>query len=198
MRRRTGKKSAPAGPEDEVAFETERLVGLEPEERDLPFLARLQADADVMRYVTARPRTAEEVREKLVEYRDHWRRHGTGFAILYRKTGLQPVGYGGFRWLETLGAYEIGCVLDKPHWKDGLGTELARALLDKGFGEMKLPQILAMVEKTNQRSTQLCEKLGMTLLSYGNYEGLSCKLFGVDREAWLSGTPDRFVPFDDQ
>ena len=38
---------------------------------------------------------------------------------------------------------EIGWILHRDHWRQGNGTEMGKALLDFGFGELNLHRILA-------------------------------------------------------
>lgn len=180
------------------SLETERLTFRPLTRDDLPFLQRLQAKADVMRLVCGKARGADEVAQSLESYFAHWKRYGYGFSLVSTRAQGTPVGYAGFRQIERLDAPEIGYVADTPFWGQGLAGEAVLALLAHGFEHYDFPQILATVEKTHARSERLCERMGMKLISYGTFDGLSCKLFGIDKDEWQSGKTEPFVPFDEQ
>jgi len=60
---------------------------------------------------------------------------------------------------------EISYILHPDYWGQGLGTEVARQLLRKGFGELKLHRIYATCDPRNVASARILQKVGMT------YEG---------------------------
>ena len=60
---------------------------------------------------------------------------------------------------------DIGYVLNRRFWSQGIATEAARAMLEFGFGELKLHRIYATCDANNRGSARVMEKLGM------QYEG---------------------------
>jgi RimJ/RimL family protein N-acetyltransferase len=56
---------------------------------------------------------------------------------------------------------EIGWILHREHWKQGYGTEIGKALLAFGFGELNLHRILAHCDAENRGSYRIMEKIGM-------------------------------------
>ncbi len=58
-------------------------------------------------------------------------------------------------------AVEIGWRLAHGFWGKGLATEGARAVLDHGFIEQKLPRIVAITVPANVRSRPVMEKIGL-------------------------------------
>jgi len=56
---------------------------------------------------------------------------------------------------------EIGWILHRDHWRQGNGTEMGKALLDFGFGELNLHRILAHCDAENIASYKVMEKIGM-------------------------------------
>lgn len=76
------------------------------------------------------------------------------------------IGTVGFLWWETHeAAAEIGYVLAKPYWGQGLMTEVVRAVMRFGWDEMGLNRIQAHIEGENLGSQRVLEKCGM------QYEG---------------------------
>ncbi|MCL2060061.1 MAG: GNAT family N-acetyltransferase [Oscillospiraceae bacterium] len=56
---------------------------------------------------------------------------------------------------------EIGWILHRDNWKQGLGAEMGKAMLDFGFGELKLHRITAHCDAENYGSYRVMEKIGM-------------------------------------
>jgi len=56
---------------------------------------------------------------------------------------------------------EIGWILHRDHWRKGYGTELGRALIASGFGELHLHRIVARCDAENCASFGVMEKLNM-------------------------------------
>ena len=60
---------------------------------------------------------------------------------------------------------DIFYLIDAQHRSNGYATECARALLDHGFSEMKVPQINGRCFKTNRSSQRVLEKCGFKVSS---------------------------------
>lgn len=57
---------------------------------------------------------------------------------------------------------ELGYVLGRAHWNQGLMREALAALLGHAFGAMNLRRIECEIDPRNVPSMQLCERLGFT------------------------------------
>ncbi|QVY62651.1 GNAT family N-acetyltransferase [Cytobacillus gottheilii] len=57
--------------------------------------------------------------------------------------------------------YEIGWVFNPKYYSKGYASEAAKALLDYGFGKMKLHRIIATCQPENIASYRIMEKIGM-------------------------------------
>jgi RimJ/RimL family protein N-acetyltransferase len=57
---------------------------------------------------------------------------------------------------------EIGWRLAYDHWGRGYAPEAARAVLDFGFGQLALEEIVSFTAQVNQRSKSVMERIGMT------------------------------------
>ena len=60
---------------------------------------------------------------------------------------------------------DIFYLIDSQHRSNGYATECARALLEYGFSEMKIPQINGRCFKTNKASQRVLEKCGCEVSS---------------------------------
>lgn len=56
---------------------------------------------------------------------------------------------------------EIGWILNREHWQQGLGTEMGQAMLRLGFEDLKLRRIRAVCDAENIASYRVMEKIGM-------------------------------------
>ncbi|MBC7905177.1 MAG: GNAT family N-acetyltransferase [Rhodospirillaceae bacterium] len=56
---------------------------------------------------------------------------------------------------------EVAWRLDRDHWGKGLATEAAQAVLDYGFSQLGLAEIVSFTALPNVRSKAVMERLGM-------------------------------------
>ena len=56
---------------------------------------------------------------------------------------------------------EIGWIVHRDYWGQGLGTEMGKQMLTLGFGDLNLHRIVAHCDAENTGSYRLMEKLGM-------------------------------------
>jgi RimJ/RimL family protein N-acetyltransferase len=149
-------------------LETDRLL-LRPwrPAEDLDALVALNADADVMRWVTPnRPLRRDETADFLDRVIRHWDEHGFGlWALTPREEDAECIGFAGLAipsFLPAiLPAVEVGWRLAPARWGRGLATEAARASIAFGFERLGLRSIVAVVDARNERSLRVTEKLGM-------------------------------------
>lgn len=81
------------------------------------------------------------------------------FAVILKESGT-PIGGCGL-YLLGKDEGEIGWILHRNHWRRGYGTELGRALVALGFGELHLHRIVARCDAQNCASFGVMEKLNM-------------------------------------
>jgi RimJ/RimL family protein N-acetyltransferase len=79
-----------------------------------------------------------------------------------RRDGGRLIGNCGIRIKSAEGRIaDLGYELDPEEWGQGFATEAARALLDFGFGVLKLHRIWANCDAENVASARVLEKIGM-------------------------------------
>ena len=133
----------------------------------LPLLVELDADAEVLRHILGRARTAEEVQA-------FW-------GPICADTTADAVGLGWWvgrmrstgdflGWwdlspevpvVEHPGRAEAGWRLARRHWGQGLATEGARTLVDHGLRTVGLGTVWAETMAVNAASRRVMAKLGM-------------------------------------
>jgi RimJ/RimL family protein N-acetyltransferase len=138
---------------------TERLTLSPLAASDLPHLVALNGDPEVMRYLTGRAMSPDEVAAELP-------------GLLHGERGLRLwSGYdahGAFAGVWFLSADpddpdagELGWRLPRAVWGQGLAAEGARALVEHGFTTLGLRRIWAETMAVNTASRRVMEKLGM-------------------------------------
>lgn len=129
---------------------------------DLDFLASLLGDADVTHFLGGvKDRAAAEttLRVRALEYYDQ--HPGLGmWATVERATGC-TVGFHVLNhiWGET--DIQVGYALAKDAWGRGYATEMSVRLLQYGFDELRLPQIVAITNLDHAASQHVLLKAGL-------------------------------------
>jgi ribosomal-protein-alanine N-acetyltransferase len=143
-----------------ITVETERLLLREHAANDLDAFCAMEMDPDVRRFAGGRPRTREDAEQRFHKLRADDRL--PFFAIVYKAEG-KYIGRGGLHPMPG-GAPGIGFYIARPYWGRGFATEAARAFIEYGFRELKLPKIISSVEVGNGASARVLEKLGFTIV----------------------------------
>ena len=152
----------------QVFCETQRLVLRRFTMADVDDLVRLDADPDVMHFITGGVPTAREEIEKeiLPAFLAYYERfEGYGFWAAIEKPTGQFLGWFHFRPREgaSLDEAELGYRLRKSAWGKGYATEGSRALIRKGFTEFGVQRVVAETMTVNQASRRVMEKAGLKL-----------------------------------
>jgi RimJ/RimL family protein N-acetyltransferase len=140
---------------------TERLElrPLTAEHTDL--LVELDSDPEVMRFLTGRAGTRAEVEARLPSRTDPAQdARGLGYWVVF--AGEEFLGWVCLTpWRDEPDAGELGYRLRRTAWGHGYAVEASRALLDHGFGTVRLARVLASTMVVNVRSRAVMERLGM-------------------------------------
>jgi RimJ/RimL family protein N-acetyltransferase len=151
----------------QAALHTARLRLVPLADEHLEAEVELDSDPEVMRYLTGRASTRQEVLE----------RHRHRLAVAARVPGLgfwaglvagEFVGW----WIlepperpdqgPVAGQAELGYRLLRRHWRQGLAGEGARELLRHGFADLGLERVFAETMAVNTASRATMASLGMT------------------------------------
>ena len=65
---------------------------------------------------------------------------------------------------------EVGWRLSRQYWGSGYATEAARAVLDFGFRQLELAEIVSFTVPANRRSRSVMERIGMTYSPDDDFE----------------------------
>jgi len=146
---------------------------------DVPALAMVLADPEVMRYSIRGVLTTEQTAGFVEGCIGLYHQHGYGPWALIEKGSARLIGFCGLNLESIEGVEEIhvGYRLARPFWGFGLATEAVQAVLHLGFQELALPAISAIVEPQNIASVRVLEKSGFTLFEDKTFHARSVRLY---------------------
>ncbi len=87
---------------------------------------------------------------------------------------------------------DLGYMLEVGAWGNGYATELARALLDAAFDDLRAARVISTVDVNNRASIHVLEKIGMRWEAVfrkhrrAKNRWWDCHLFVLPREVWES------------
>jgi len=153
----------------QVFLETRRLVLRRFTVADADDLVSLDADPDVMRFVTGGvPTSRDEIEnEVLPAFVGYYQRYeGFGFWAAVEKVTGEFLGWFHFRPRPGAGPgeVELGYRLRRSAWGKGYATEGSRALIAKGFTEFGVQRVVAEAMAVNVASRRVMEKAGLKLV----------------------------------
>ena len=82
---------------------------------------------------------------------------------------------------QHVGVVELGWVLAKEHWGRGYATEAALAARDHAFKTLKLPRLISLIMKGNDRSIRVAERIGARYVRDVGRDDWSVRLYAVNR-----------------
>jgi len=159
------------------AIDTERLTLRRPRLEDFEEALAMWAEPTVVRYISGKPTTREEMWARLLRYVGHWELLGYGFWVVREKsTGrfVGEVGLADFRRDITppLGeSKEAGWVLSPWAHGRGFATEAVRAALrwvEDAFGPER---VVCLIHPENAASLKVAHTCGFREFSHGTYKG---------------------------
>ncbi len=150
-------------------FLSQRLAIREFAAGDLPALAALLADPEVMQYSWRGPLDLKSSQTVLAGFQRVYREHGFGKWALHLRATNEFVGYCG---LEPCPAgapegFELGYRLAPRFWGQGLASEATEAVVRHIFATTQLPRLFAFLEPANVASVRVLGKAGFQRISLG-------------------------------
>lgn len=173
-------------------METRRLLLRQWRDEDLDPYARICADPETMRYMSASgsPRTSGQTSEIVSSIRQHWIDHHFGLWAVEEMRSGKFIGRIGLQYHKDWPGehkVEVGWLLDKACWGDGLATEGAQASLAYGFENRKLERIISVALPENRASRRVMEKCGLTFLGETHWRDTDVVWYAIDRKDWRAG-----------
>jgi ribosomal-protein-alanine N-acetyltransferase len=172
-----------------IIFETSRLILRKLQANDLEDLCRLYEDSDIRRYfpdgVRNRVQTKEELDWYLAGGPSENARLGL-WATIHRPTNRFVGRCGLIPWLiDGKSEIEVAYLLDKKFWRQGLGSEVARALVQYAWQELGLTRLIALIHPMNTASIRTATSVGFAFERQVIAKGQNAQLFSVSSRAIL-------------
>ncbi|MFK4302614.1 ribosomal-protein-alanine N-acetyltransferase [Paenibacillus sp. RC254] len=164
---------------------TDRVRLRQLQARDYPALERMLSDPLVIRYVNRIRKPADARMRRLVaqirvaadsldslHFAVEWQGGNTAannepgeLNELNERSHSPLLGIASFQqWNEKAGEAQLGYILDRPFWGQGLATEVVEEMLRFGFGALKLKRIEGRCQEDNQASVRVLIKNKMRQL----------------------------------
>jgi ribosomal-protein-alanine N-acetyltransferase len=165
---------------------TARLVLRPCREADLELLHHHWTEPDVRRYLwDGRIVDRDTIQEFIASSLRSSAAHRYGLWLLLSQPQSAFCGVCGLRdgdmeWPDLLYS------LSPPYWRTGLATESAYAVLQHAFAVLKLPGVVATVDKPNIASVRVLEKLGMSLTDEKLIQGNPILYYALSRTNFQS------------
>jgi RimJ/RimL family protein N-acetyltransferase len=157
-------------------------------------LNEMNADPEVMRYISGRPQTLEETMAAIERVQACWREFGYSWWSFIDLASGQLIGAGCIQHLrrtETLlpdrtCPLEIGWRLRRDRWRQGFASEAAVAMADFAFGPLAAPELYAVCNPDNAASAAVMRRLGMDELGLDTWYGHSLSTYRTTAGQWAS------------
>jgi RimJ/RimL family protein N-acetyltransferase len=182
-----------------VDLETPRLWLRRWRPEDIEPFAALNADPEVMEHFSA-TLSREETAAAVGRIEGHFENHGFGLWAVELPGQAPFIGFIGLAIPVFEASFtpcvEIGWRLARPWWGRGLATEGARAVLEFGFKNFDLPEIVSFTVPGNLRSRRVMEKLGLRYSEDFEHPGIDPEhpmrrhvLYRLARTEWTIAHP---------
>ena len=148
-------------------------------EADAEPLHRILNEDGILRYFPRpEPPDLARVQRLIAGQLRHWEEHGLGWwAVELRSTSDlratgELLGWNGLQYLPDTEEVEVGYLLSRRHWGQGLATEGAQAALRFGVETLRLGSIIGVVHPENIASQRVLAKAGLTFINEADYFGM--------------------------
>lgn len=143
---------------------TERLILRPFLMDDLSKLYALFFDVEVMRYIgDGSLPTQAQLKKSLARWIEHYDNYGYSLLALTDRFSKALLGFCGLiaQTVEQEEKVELGYRLGRQYWSKGYATEAAIAMRDHAFNDLKLDELISIIQPDNIGSIKVAEKLGM-------------------------------------
>lgn len=167
-------------------LETHRLILRHLQREDLDSLFALYTDPEIRRYFPEGTLTYEETKEELEWFLNGHPVHPQLglWATIYKETNRFIGRCGLIPWtIDQTQEVEVAYLLAKQYWRQGLGTEVAQALVRYGFEQLHLSRLIALLDPENQASIRTAKKAGLDFEREIEMDGVRSSLYAISRSS---------------
>lgn len=170
----------------DLRIETERLLLREMLPNDAEALYEMDSNPNVHRYLGNEPVTSiDQVYGYIGSIRDQYLKNGIGRFVVVLKATNEVIGWAGIKYItepenNRVNFYDLGYRLQEKHWRNGYALEAAKAWLDYGFRQMKIPLMVGIAHVDNLGSNTILKRIGMKQTDQYEHEGLTCCWYEIE------------------
>lgn len=166
--------------------ETERLLIRPLSLDDMPALAEILSDPDVMKH-SVRGVYDEAATHKFIQWcLSCYESHGVGPWALIDKASGSFIGFCGVA-PEAVGEIEeinLGYRLAKRYWGLGIATEAVRAVLAYALSNRAFKSVVVIIEPEHIASMRVAQKAGFNSFQNQQFHGREVRVYRITREQW--------------
>lgn len=168
-------------------IETRRLILRHFTPNDADELYHIYSNRDLFKYMSnEKPLLRDQTRLLIYSLIENWQQHRFGVWALIDKKDKKLIGHCGFKFLDNTQEIQIGYLLLKSYWGNGLGTEAASTALKYGFEVARFERVVAIAKPENVASRRVMEKVGMKYDKNAYYYNTNVVYYCLTLEAYLS------------
>jgi ribosomal-protein-alanine N-acetyltransferase len=160
---------------------------LEPfNEGHLDGLSAINADPEVMRYLTGRPETREETLAAIERVKARWGEWGFSWWSFIETRSGEIVGAGCIQYLggDPANEHEIGWRVRRDKWRQGLAFEAAERMATFAFETIGACLLCAVCHPENVASAAVMKKLGMRFRGIERRYGPDDLVYEITHDEW--------------
>ncbi len=165
-----------------IITETPRLILRHLAEDDVDDLAKIYADPIVTKFFgnTYTPKRTKQWVEEIVSC---YQQHGWGLWATVHKVDNKLIGRCGLapQRVDRQPEVEIGYLLAKEYWGQGLATEAATASRDYGFEQLGLNRLISLIDPGNIASQKVATKVGLTYEKNTTMWEKTLRVYAIER-----------------
>lgn len=164
-------------------FETQRLIGRQLSQQDLPVLTEILSDSDVMKY-SVHGVCDENATRKFIDWcQECYLSCGVGPWALVEKGSGDLVGFCGVspEMVDGIEEMNLGYRLARNFWNQGFATEAVKGVINYVCTQKSIRSVVVIIEPEHKASLRVCEKAGFSSYTNLEFHGKPVRLY---RMAW--------------
>jgi ribosomal-protein-alanine N-acetyltransferase len=170
-----------------IILETKRLVLRKLVQSDFAELYELYRDPEIRKFFPEGVLTEAQTQEELSWYLNGgWSEHPELglWATILKESGRFVGRCGLIPWqIDGNVEVEVAYLIAKSHWRQGLGSEAAIALVDYGLNRLGFDHIIALIDSANEASIRTAARAGLSFDREQLVEGVLCPVYSIWKKA---------------
>jgi len=161
-------------------IESERLYLKQFTQNDVNDFFLLNSDADVMKFIRPPETDVNVIRENIDKIRKYYKDNPSlDIWASFEKKSDEFIGFFELAHMDNTEEIEVGYRLHKKYWGKGYATEMTKVLIDYGFNELNLEEIVGITHPDNFASQKVLQKAGLEFIKEAFFYEIDVKYFRI-------------------